>query len=70
MDATRSFHIRNRIKAFKHDTDCFGRCARIAAARQLPYPHRIITVNHNAATKIAEWGFAYDAMLRGEYGEV
>lgn len=70
MNASNAYHIREHIKAFKHDADCFGLCARIAIARRLPNAYRIADVNRAAAARIAEWAFTYDAMLRGEYGEV
>lgn len=70
MDAMNAYHIREHIKAFKQEADCFGRCAKIALARRFPNAQRIADVNRATASKIAEWAFTYDAMLRGEYGEV
>lgn len=62
--------IRNKIKEFKKETDAFSFCAQTIEKRALRCSRDSAAANRAKARILAEWGFAYDEMLRGEYAEV
>ncbi len=62
--ARRAAYIRTKIAGFKHDANVLAAATDTYAKYKFP---NVIEMNREAVRKIAEWGFAYDEMLRGEY---
>jgi hypothetical protein len=62
--------IRERIKAFKRDSDLAVEWEHMIASYNWSINWTHISKNRDIRRKLAEYGYAYDEMLRGEYAEV